>query len=39
MEYINDIALPLPWGAIPHDPPVEITHKVHLIAWYTSGFI
>lgn len=37
--FINEIVLPLPWGAIPHDPPAEVTPKTHLILWYTSGFI
>lgn len=31
-------ALELPWGKVAQYPPVRPTPKVHLCAWYTSGF-
>ena len=30
--------LELPWGSVAQYPPVRPTPKVHLCAWYTSGF-
>lgn len=30
--------LTLPWGELPHIPPVSVSPKVHLICWYTTGF-
>ena len=28
----------LPWALLPQPPTVEVSPKVHLIKWYTSGF-
>ena len=35
---LNITSQELPWEKLPHNPPVAVTPKVHLIAWYTSGY-